>query len=384
MAVRAKLKVGLVLDTSLDPPDGVQQYVISVGEWLRSAGHDVHYLVGQTEHRQLPNIHSLARNIKVRFNGNRTTIPLPTNKRKLRKFLKQEKFDVLHVQVPHSPFMAQRLIMAADKKTAVVGTFHILPFGRLAHIGNRGLGVWLKPSLKRFDQMLSVSPAAAKFARDTFKVDSLVIPNAFDYRRFHQARPFDKYDDDKLTVLFLGRLVRRKGCGLLLRAVATLLEEKRPLPAFRVVICGKGHNELKLREFVDYHKMTKLVEFTGFVSEDDKPRYYASADLSVFPSSGGESFGIVLLEALAGGRAAVLAGDNPGYRSVLAAKPDLLFDPHDVTLLADKLERYLKDAELRRDIAKWGEMYTADFDTAVVGRQLLAVYQKALRKRSKL
>lgn len=379
-----KLKVGLVLDTSLDPPDGVQQYVISVGEWLRSEGHDVHYLVGQTEHRALPNIHSLARNFKVRFNGNRTTIPLPTSKKKLRKFLKQENFDVLHVQVPHSPFMAQRLILAADKRTAVVGTFHILPYGRLAHIGNRGLGLWLRPSLKRFDQMLAVSPAAASFAKATFGVDSLVIPNAFDYAKFHETKPFKKYQNGKLTVLFLGRLVRRKGCGLLLRAVATLLEERRDIPPFKVIICGKGHEELKLREFVDYHKMSELVEFTGFVSEEDKPRYYASADVSVFPSSGGESFGIVLLEAMASGRASVLAGDNPGYRSVLETQPGLLFDPHDAGQLADKIEHYLKDAQLRQNVAAWGETYTCDFDTAVVGQKLLNVYDQALRKRDQL
>lgn len=377
----AKFKIGLVLDTSLDPPDGVQQYVISVGEWLRSQGHDVHYLVGQTDHRQLPNVHSMTRNVKVRFNGNRTTIPLPTSRNKLKKFLEQEKFDLLHVQVPHSPFMAHRLILAADKQTAVVGTFHILPYGKLAHIGNHGLGIWLRRSLHRFDDMISVSPAAATFAKATFKVDSHVIPNAFDYKRFHEARPFDKYNDSTLTILFLGRLVRRKGCELLLRAIASLIDEGRQLPAFRVVICGKGHAELKLRQFVDYHNMTELVEFTGFVSEEDKPRYYASADLSVFPSSGGESFGIVLLEAMASGKAAVLAGDNPGYHSVLEAQPDLLFDPHDVSHLAEKLAHYITDDGLRCNIAEWGETYTCDFDTAVVGRKLLSVYDEALRKR---
>src|SRR4051812_3995826 len=113
------LKIGLVLDTSLDPTDGVQQYVISVGEWLRGRGHDVHYLVGQTARHDLPNVHSLARNIGVVFNGNRTTIPLPTSRRKLRRFLDRQRFDVLHVQTPHSPFMSQRLILVADKRTAI-------------------------------------------------------------------------------------------------------------------------------------------------------------------------------------------------------------------------------------------------------------------------
>ena len=136
-----KLKIGIVLDTSLDPNDGVQQYVLAIGGWLTKQGHDVHYLVGQTEQRQLPNLHSLAKNIKVQFNGNRTTIPLPTSRKKLRAFLQQHKFDILHVQVPHSPFMAQRLISAASKDTAVIGTFHILPFGKIPRLANHVLGI---------------------------------------------------------------------------------------------------------------------------------------------------------------------------------------------------------------------------------------------------
>ena len=141
-------KIGLVIDTSLDPTDGVQQYVLSIGDWLSQQGHDVHYLAGQTDKRKLPNLHSLSRNITVSFNGNRTTIPLPTSRRKLRNFIQKEQFDVLHVQTPHHPLMAQRLILAASPQTAVVGTFHILPYGALSRIGTRLLGWWLRPSLK--------------------------------------------------------------------------------------------------------------------------------------------------------------------------------------------------------------------------------------------
>src|SRR3954462_8834258 len=105
------LKVGLVLDTSLDAEDGVQQYVLSIGRWLAGQGHEVHYLAGETRRRDLPNLHSLARNVTVRFNGNVTTIPLPASRRKLRRFLRRHGFDVLHVQTPHSPFMSQKLIL---------------------------------------------------------------------------------------------------------------------------------------------------------------------------------------------------------------------------------------------------------------------------------
>ncbi|PIZ62401.1 glycosyltransferase family 1 protein [Candidatus Saccharibacteria bacterium CG_4_10_14_0_2_um_filter_52_9] len=375
-----RLKIGLVLDTSLDPADGVQQYVVAIGEWLSSQGHEVHYLVGQTDKRQLANIHGLARNINVRFNGNRTTIPLPAGRKKLKQLIARQKFDVLHVQTPHHPLMAQHLILAADDSTAVVGTFHILPYGRLPRVGNRALGIWLRPSLKRFDRIVSVSPVAAEFARASFKVKTDVLPNVVDYQRFASAKPLPQYNDNRLTILFLGRLVPRKGCHTLLKAVAELAKQSR-LPAFRVVICGIGPLEAKLRGFTNKHGLQDMVEFAGFVSEEDKPRYYASADISVFPSSGGESFGIVLLEAMASGRAAVLAGDNPGYRSVMEPHSDLLFDPANAGLLAQKIALYMTDDAERQAMGRWGAQYTADFDVAKIGSKLVDIYQQALRKR---
>lgn len=377
-----KLKIGLVLDTSLDQPDGVQQYVVGIGEWLRSQGHDVHYLVGQTKRTDLPNIHSLARNIGVRFNGNRTTIPLPTNRQSLKAFLMIEQFDVLHVQMPHSPFMAQRLINAASPSTAVIGTFHVAPYSRIVTAGNRALGVWLKPSLKRFDKIISVSSAASDFAKSTFGVDSVVLPNVIDYDLFNKAKPLKEYKDKTITILFLGRLVQRKGCQLLLESIARLAKYD-DLPPFRLVICGKGPLLNKLEKFVKDNKLENRVSLVGFISEEDKPRYYASADISVFPSSAGESFGIVLLEAMASGKAAVLAGDNPGYRTVMGPQPDLLFDPYSERALSDLLALYLRHPKLRQRAKKWGEDYTKHFDVNIVGKKLEDIYAEALRKRPK-
>jgi phosphatidylinositol alpha-mannosyltransferase len=375
------LKIGIVLDTSLDPPDGVQQYVLAVGEWLHSQGHDVHYVVGETTRTDLQNIHSLAKNIGVRFNGNRTTIPLPTSKRKLKTFLGRQQFDVLHVQTPHSPFFAQRLICAASPQTAVIATFHVLPDGRLPFIGNYVLGWWLRSSLRRIDQVLSVSPAAAEFARKTFGVTSTVLPNVFDYRLFHDAPALPQYaQEKKLTILFLGRLVPRKGCRYLLEAIAKL--DKVALPSFRVVVCGKGPLLSQLQDFVQEHKLEEIVEFAGFVSEADKPRYYASADIAVFPSTGGESFGIVLIEAMAAGKSTVLAGNNPGYASVMGPQPELLFDPADTNALADQLSRLLTDAKARQAYAAWGSEYTKRFDIEVVGPQLVTLYTELLNQKN--
>lgn len=380
MAQQSKLKVGLVLDTSLDATDGVPQYVTEVGEWLRGQGHDVYYLVGETSRNDLSSIHSLSRNINVRFNGNRTNIPLPASSRKIKQLVQSEKFDILHVQTPHHPLMAQRVLLAASPNTGVVGSFHILPYGFMSRWGNKLLGWWLRPSLKRIDEMVAVSPAARDFCRQSFGVEAEVVPNAISYARFSEAKPLQKYQDKKLNILFLGRLVRRKGCQVLLQAIAELSNTPQ-LREFRVIICGRGPLLKELEAFVEANGLREVVEFAGFISEEEKPRYYASADIAVFPSSGGESFGIVLIEAMASGKATVLAGDNPGYRSVMSPQADLLFDPKNPRQLAHKLELYLKDAKLRKKMAAWGSGHSKQFDINVVGRKLLDVYGEALRKR---
>lgn len=381
MAAPAKpLKVGLVLDSGLDAPDGVQQYVLAIGEWLRSKGHDVHYLVGQTKRRDIANVHSLGRAVKVSFNGNKGSIPLFASRREIKSLLAAEKFDVLHVQIPHHPLLAQPIVLAADKRTAVIGTFHIAPLNGLVTIGNKLLGLWLKPSLRRFDRIVSVSSAAAAFAKQTFGTRTDVLPNVVDAKRFASAEPLSQYTDDTLTILFLGRLVSRKGCGLLLRAVARL-SEQTDLPKFRVLICGRGPLEAELKKYASEHGLEKLVEFVGFVSEEDKPRYYASADIAVFPSRGGESFGIVLLEAMAAGRAVVLAGNNPGYASVMAPQPELLFNANEAGALSDKLACYMRDKGRREAMRDWGLAYAGKFDIEVIGNKLLNIYRQALRKR---
>lgn len=375
-------KIGLVLDDGLDKPDGVQQYVYGVGEWLRAQGHEVHYLVGETGETDLQNVHSMSRNIHVRGNGNRMSVPLPTSRRKLKAFMDREQFDILHIQVPYSPFMGHRLIQVAGPRTAIVGTFHIAPNSGLVTVATKALGRWLRGSLKQFDAMLSVSTAAADFSLKTFKVPSQVVPNVFDYDLFHDGRRRPEYQaEDVKNILFFGRLVPRKGCLLLLQAVVLLKQKQAELPKFRVIVGGKGPLLPTLETFAKNNGIADLVEFVGFVAEADKPSYYASADISVFPSTGGESFGIVLLEAMASGKAVVLAGDNPGYRSVMDKQPELLFDPRSAEALAAKLHHYLVDQPSGDAMRAWGSDYTRDFDTDVVGHKLLAIYEQSLHKR---
>jgi len=372
------LKIALLFDDTLDKPDGVQQYILTVGAWLASQGHHVHYIVGETTRTDIPNTHSLARNVKVRFNQNRMSIPLPVSRRKIRALLAREQFDVIHVQVPYSPQLAARVIAAAPAKTAIVGTFHIAPHSAMVHVANRALGMWLKSTLRRIDKMMAVSSVAHDFAKRTFHIDSQVVPNTIDLQPFFAGEPFPQFAD-KPTIVFLGRLVERKGCQHLLEAVAQLVQAD--VAPFRVVVCGGGPLEATLKSYVTAHHLESVVKFTGFISEADKPRYLASADVVTYPSTGGESFGIVILEAMAAAKGAVLAGDNPGYASVLAEHPEALFAPKDIPAFAALLKKYIENDRLRRQARTWQQTYVRQYDAPVVGARILAVYKAALHER---
>ncbi len=376
------MKIAFLLDDSLDKADGVQQYIITLGHYYQQQGHEVHYLVGQTRRRDIPRVHSLSKNLQVKFNQNRMSTPLPASKSAIRKLLAEEKFDVLHVQVPYSPFLAGRVIAAAASTTAVIGTFHIVPFAWQEIFATRLLSVALWRNKKRFDILYSVSIPAQKFAKRSFRMQSQVIPNAVNLAAFHSGKRLRKYDDGKVNIVFLGRLVERKGCYQLLQALQ-LLHEEGLLSGLRVLICGKGPENEKLQQFVVQHHMAKSVKFVGFVTEHEKADYLASADVAVFPSTGGESFGIVLVEAMAARAGVVLAGNNSGYRSVLRERPAQLFDPYDTAKFAKALKGFAFNKPARNRASKWQETQVGQYDVSRVGNQLLRAYEGIVAKKQR-
>lgn len=373
------MKVGFVLDDSLDKPDGVQQYVLTLGGWLTDRGHDVHYLVGQTGRRDIRNIHSLSRNIRVRFNRNSLSVPLGSRRATVKKLLKEQAFDILHIQVPYSPMLAGKIIKSAEATTGVVGTFHILPSSGFENRATRLLRVLLRSTLKRFDAMVSVSPAAAGFAHQSLNLKTPVIPNAVNLAAYKNV-PNRAPSSRKFTIAFLGRLVERKGCQYLLKAIQQL-KQTGELPNVRVLIGGSGPLERQLKLYVVQHNLTDTVHFKGFISESSKPAFLAGADIAVFPSTGGESFGIVLIEAMAAGAGVVVGGKNPGYQSVLEKRKDVLVPPADIKALSAALLRFHKDAALRVELHQWQQKLVKQYDIEVVGPKIEVLYRKAIAKR---
>lgn len=370
------MKIALVLDDTLDKPDGVQAAIITIGAWLRRQGHVVHYIVADTTRTDIPNVHGMGRFVNLRFNKNAVRAILPASARKIKTLLNREQFDVIHVMMPYSPLMGKYVVTHAGAKTAVIGTFHTLPASKALYHANHALSLVLGRSLRRFDAILAVSEPVIHFARKTYGLNATYLPNPIAMDDFKSGRRMGEYRRDKLNIMFLGRMVRRKGVIELIKAYNSVNE--KTAKQTRLVIGGKGALRQKAKEMVG---PDRNVIFAGFVSEKNKADFLATADIAVFPSTTGEAFGIVLIEAMAAGAGVVLGGNNPGYRSVLGAQPYLLFDPTDTKVFAEHLELFVNDSKMRDKMHAWQEEAVKQYDIGVVGTELVKLYQKALQER---
>ncbi len=373
---KKSFSVGFLYDDSLDSHDGVSQYVKTLGEWLSTRGHRVTYLVGDTKLKSWHGgeVVSMAHNIGVSFNQNRLSVPLPTTKRNLKSKLAGRIFDLVHVQVPYSPFMSMRVINMLPKETAIVGTFHIYPAGQAANLGSKVLGTISRKNLHKFSQVVAVSQPAADFARKSYDIDCQIVPNAVDVTRYNHSihKPSR---EPKYHIVFIGRLVERKGCLLLLKAFGKL---RHNLPDSRLTIAGDGPQMGRLTSFVRDNNLESSVEFKGYVSEKQKAELLSNADIACFPSLSGESFGIVLIEAMAAGTAVVLGGDNPGYRSVLGGFPKLLIDSTDTANFANRLSELLQNEDLKQSALSWQQAQLSKYDIRLVGPKIEAIYTHAI------
>lgn len=367
------MKIAFAIDDTLDVSDGVQQSVITIGERMRSLGHDVHYLASETKRKDIKNVHNLAKPLRVAFNGNAMRIPKPANKQKIKALLEKENFDVIHVQMPYSPLFVEKIILSAPNSTKIIGTFHILPYKTVNKYATSLLGKIIKRSLKKLNNIISVSEPAREFCRDAFKVDSVVVPNPVDINKF-SVSSIKKYD--KKRIVFLGRLVERKGAKELLLAYKELLINNPEMTEkLSLIIAGKGEQEKRLKKIAKELPGKADVQFVGFVNEDDKPSLLKSADIAVFPSKAGESFGIVLIEAMAAGSKLILAGNNPGYKSVLKDFPELLINPNNKKEFSTTIKNLLEDNDTNKAISKKLKSHVKQYDVDNVCQSLLKLYR---------
>lgn len=375
------LTIGFVFDDTLDALDGVQQHITTIGTELARRGHDVHYLVGETHHSPVPQTVSLARNVMVSFNGNRMRIPLPVRKREIRAVLARNTYDILHIQAPYSPLFGGRVLECAPQSTGVVATYHIAPIDRRARYGGRALGLVNAHSHRRVDEVIAVSQVAAQYAQFTSHTHGTIIANPVNVEKFATAAHRATRDAAHPHIVFLGRLVPRKGAQLLLDALD--YGERHgmfPMPGLHVTIAGDGPlmDDCVQRAA----RLRTPVQFVGTVDEG-KADLLASADVAVFPAIGGETFGIVLPEAIASGAGVTLAGDNPGYRWTMRGDEDALFSvgPDHARVLAERIERALTDAPWARRLHAREEALLDRYNVQAVTDEVEQVYARAIADR---
>jgi phosphatidylinositol alpha-mannosyltransferase len=275
--------------------------------------------------------------------------------------------------MPTNPLMGSRVVARSDD-TPVVGTFHMVGGTWFINSGAHVMRLLQKRTWGRISRFLSVSTAARDFEWKYFKVNSEVSPNMVEMEHFSkgEAKPFLQGQNG--TIIFLGRLVERKGAIHLLKAVR-ILQSRQQLDGVRVNICGDGELRKELEDFVATHQLQDNVFFHGFIDPEEKNDFLASADVAVYPSTGGEAFGIVLIEAMATGKTVVLGGDNSGYRTVLGGREELLFDPTNHAVLADKLLHYLQDKKAAQSAIDWQTEEVRQYDVNVVGQEMVDIYR---------
>ena len=370
------MKIALVSPYDYPYPGGVTEHVRNLAEGFIGRGHVVHVIApSSADPASLapePVVHRIGRVMPIPTNGSVARITLPfRGYLQVKELLTREAYDLIHLHEPMMP--ALPLTVLRHSQTVNVGTFHAF--------GKTSLGYfYAKPMLRGFFRRLhgriAVSGPARDFVARRFPSDYRVIPNGIDYRRFATPRiPLPAYDDEALDVLFVGRLEQRKGLKYFLRAWGLVRDA---FPTARLLVVGAGGRRLEYyREYAAARGWRDVV-FAGHVSPDDLVRYYQTSDVFCAPSTGQESFGIVLLEAMAAGRP-IVASRIPGYAEVVTdGSEGLLVPPQDPAALAVALTRLLADADLRRAMGARGRQKAAHYDWSRIADEVLACYEETI------
>ncbi len=372
------MKVALVCPYDWGKPGGVQNHVAALAAYL---GEDHEVRVFAPAMRRLRRDRALVvvgRPFGVRFNRSVAPVALsPLSGRRVAAALREFDPHVVHVHEPLAPVVS--LAASAFGPRPIVGTFHAwAPSARLY----KASSPLMRKVAARLDARLAVSPAAQNYAGESLRLPLgafRVVPNGIDVEAFASAAPLPELaDPERPLLLFVGRLEPRKGLGVAIRAFLRL---RASWPRVRLCVVGDGPERSRAQEMVP-PSLRPDVLFVGRVDDAEKPRYHASADVFLAPSTSGESFGIVLLEAMAAGLP-VVASDLAGYRTVMKdGRQGRLVPPGDAFGLADAAGTLLANPALRRAMATEGRRTAKEYAWPVVGSRVVQVYRSVLTLRS--
>ncbi|MEZ5116941.1 MAG: glycosyltransferase family 4 protein [Candidatus Nanopelagicales bacterium] len=362
------MRVGLVCPYAWDVPGGVQAHVKDLAEALIRLGHDVSVLAPVEGEGEVPDyVVDGGRPVAVPYNGSVARLNFglkPT--RRVRRWIRTGDFDVVHVHEPVSPSLSVLACWAAEGP--LVATWHS-SMGRSRVLT---AGYYLaQTAMEKIRARIAVSEYARRTLVDHLGGDAVLIPNGVDCASFERAEPLPGWPGDGPALMFLGRLDEpRKGLDVLLGALPAMSEA---LPGLRLLVVGPGDQEDAVKGLPD--RLRDRVVFLGRVSDEDKARAFHSVDLYVAPNTGGESFGIVLLESMAAGTP-VLASDLDAFRRVLEdGRSGVVFRNGDSADLAAKAVALLHDADERGRLVEAGRARAWQFDWSRVALEVLAVYE---------
>ena len=357
------MRIGLVCPYSLDTPGGVQNHVRDLAAELIGRGHHVSVLAPVDEAGAAPYVVSAGRAVRVPYNGSVARVTFgPRTAARVRSWLGDGRFDVVHVHEPTTPSASLLALWAGDGP--FVATFHTWQIRSRAMSAAAGL---LRPALEKIDARIAVSETARSMMVQHIGGEAVVIPNGLYVDRLAAGRARPGWSD---TIAFLGRIDEpRKGLGVLLAAVPRLLAER---PGLRILVAGAGEIQAARREVPDGCR--HAVEFLGVIDDGAKADLLAGSVLYVAPHTGGESFGIVLAEAMAAG-APVLASDLPAFQQVLdGGRLGAIFPAGDSDALATSALKLLADPQRRTGLIEAGRHAVRRYDWSRVADELLAVY----------
>jgi phosphatidylinositol alpha-mannosyltransferase len=370
--VTEHLKIGIVCPYSWDIPGGVQAHVRDLAEKLISLGHDVSVLApGDEDLTGRPDYVVVAgKAVPIPYNGSVARLQFGVvSAARVRRWLRDGAFDVVHVHEPAPPSLSLLTCMLHDGP--LVATFHA------ANPRSRALSMFdsvLQVFLEKLSGRIAVSPAARKVIVEHLGGDAVVIPNGVDVAHYARATPLPGYPREGGTIGFVGRYDEpRKGMDVLVGALEILVADR---PDLRLLVAGRGEAD-EFRAGLP-RGLGEHIDLLGMVSEADKARMLRSVDLYCAPNTGQESFGVILLEAMAA-RAPVVASDIAAFRRVLAdGSAGALFEVGDPASCAEAIGGLLDSPARRAELAANGAAAVAPFDWSVIVDQIVRVYELAI------
>ena len=364
-----KLSIGIVCPYGWDTPGGVQNHVRDLAEFLINAGHNVSVLAPALDETKLPDyVVNAGKPISIPYNGAVARILFgPKAFAHVRQWIAAGDFDILHLHEPAIPSISLLACWAAEGP--MVGTFHAAAKHQKVIYA---IGPILEPAIEKLSARIAVSEAARLTLTNHLETDAVVIPNGIYAKRYANGEPQERWSGN--TIGFIGRFEEpRKGLQVLLDALPIIA---RFAPDVRVLVAGPGDSK-EVEESID-PQLRHRFEFLGRISEKEKADFMSSVALYVAPNTGGESFGIILAEALAGG-ACVVASDIPAFDSLLGGGEfGALFESENSAELAKVVIELLRDSDKRGALSRKGKEHAQIFDWDVVAEQIFSIYEMAL------